>query len=90
MLSVRPVPQLDYAGVVGFVLVLFLTVRAAGTAVQRISSQSAHQKLLYGNDLVTDVLTVCRAGSQCSASFAVSQRFRMVYPQVALDQQVRL
>ena len=90
--ALRPVQQLDYAGVVGFVLVLFLTVRAAGAAVQRISSQSACQKIMCGNNLVTDTLTLCRAGSRCSVSFAVSQRweFRMAYPQAALGQQVRL
>jgi hypothetical protein len=33
-----PLSQLDYAGVVGFILVLFLTVRSINTAVLRLGS----------------------------------------------------
>ena len=47
MLPVRPVPQLDYAGVVGFVLVLFLTVRSRQQALQR-------------SDLTAGMHDVCR------------------------------
>ena len=55
---VRPVPQLDYAGVVGFVLVLFLTVRSAGAAVQCFNSRNAQHEtfLVPASPLTFNVL----------------------------------